>query len=159
MRDLGTPVYSRKLFAEILACEPQNARLHVVRLSSRPIAVALSYVYGTTMEVPSASSLREHRALCPNHLLYWTMIQQAAADGLTCFDFGRSTPGDGTYHFKEQWGAIAEPLHWEYRVTDGSEPPTDDRQSSRYQSRIEVWRRLPLPVTTLLGPRIARCVP
>jgi FemAB-related protein (PEP-CTERM system-associated) len=159
MRDLGTPVYSRRLFAEIVACDPRHTRLHVVRLGSQPIAGALSYAYGRSLEVPSASSLKEHRALCPNHLMYWTMIRHAIDDGRTVFDFGRSTPGDGTYHFKEQWGAVPEPLFWEYKLVGESGLPEDDRQSSRYQARIEAWKRVPLSLTMMLGPRIARCVP
>ncbi len=159
MRDLGTPVYGRRLFAEILRAEPRDARIHIVSLGSEPIACALTYAYGRTMEVPSASSLREHRALCPNHLMYWSMIQQAIAQGRTCFDFGRSTPGDGTYLFKEQWGAGAVPLNWEYQLVGGAALPSDDRQSAHYQKRIDTWKKLPLPLTTALGPHIARCVP
>lgn len=159
MRDLGTPVYGKRLFSEILAAEPRDARLHLVLLDNEPIACAFSYAYGSVMEVPSASSLREHRSLCPNHLLYWSMIQQAIAQGRTCFDFGRSTPGDGTYLFKEQWGARAVPLNWEYQLLGDTRLPTDDRQSARHQRRIATWKKLPLPLTNALGPRIARCVP
>jgi FemAB-related protein (PEP-CTERM system-associated) len=72
MRDLGTPVYGRSLFAAILSHFPSDARLHIVSLEGRPIAGALSYGYRDWIEVPSASSLREHRVLCPNHLMYWT---------------------------------------------------------------------------------------
>src|SRR5207302_1869409 len=45
MRDLGTPVYSRRLFAAILEEFPPQARLHVGRLNGRPVAVALSYSF------------------------------------------------------------------------------------------------------------------
>ena len=159
MRDLGTPVYGRRLFAEILEREPVDAQLHIVRLEGQPIAGALTYGYGNTMEVPSASSLKEHRALCPNHLMYWTMIQRAIEQGRKRFDFGRSTPGDGTFLFKEQWGAVSEQLYWEYKLLGDSIMPSDDRQSAHYQRRIEAWKRLPLAVTSALGPRIARCVP
>ena len=159
MRDLGTPVYGRRLFAAILGQLSDDARLHIVYLGTEPIACGLSYGYGDTVEVPSASSLREHRALCPNHLMYWTIIQQAIATGHTCFDFGRSTPDDGTYAFKEQWGARAVPLHWEYRLIGGAELPEEDRHSPRYQARIEAWKKLPVPVATMLGPRIARLLP
>src|SRR5205085_6995396 len=38
MRDLGTPVYSRRLFAEVLSTFPDDARLHIVRLGSTPVA-------------------------------------------------------------------------------------------------------------------------
>jgi serine/alanine adding enzyme len=159
MRDLGTPVYGRRLFAEILRQQPEDARLYLVYLQDEPVAGGLSYAYGHTVEVPSASSLREHRALCPNHLMYWSIIQGAISAGSSCFDFGRSTPGDGTYAFKEQWGARAVPLHWEYQLIGGAELPQEDRQSPRYQARIEAWKKLPVPVATLLGPRLARLLP
>jgi FemAB-related protein (PEP-CTERM system-associated) len=159
MRDLGTPVYGRRLFAEILRQQTADARLYVVHLNDQPVACALSYSYGDTIEVPSASSLREHRALCPNHAMYWSIITDAVAKGTRRFDFGRSTPGDGTFLFKEQWGARPEPLHWEYRLIGNADLPQDDRHSPRYQARIETWKKLPLAVTTTIGPHIARLVP
>jgi FemAB-related protein (PEP-CTERM system-associated) len=159
MRDLGTPVYSRQLFSSILREFPAEARLHVGRLKGAPVAVALSYAYREWIEVPSASSLREHRALCPNYLLYWSIITSAITSGSRVFDFGRSTANDGTYHFKEQWGAVSQPLWWEYVLGDGRQLPGDDRHSAKYQLIIDVWKRLPLRVATAVGPHIARLVP
>jgi serine/alanine adding enzyme len=159
MRDLGTPVYGRELFARILAAFPDDARLHVVRHDGRTIAGALSYAYGDTVEVPSASSLREHRSLCPNHLMYWSIIGESIAQGRRIFDFGRSTPDDGTYHFKEQWGAAPEPLAWEYILAGRTEVPSEDRHSSKYRMMIGAWQRLPVAVATAAGPFIARAVP
>jgi FemAB-related protein (PEP-CTERM system-associated) len=159
MRDLGTPVYGRSLFAAILAEFPADARLHVVRLNGQPIAGALSYAFGDSIEVPSASSLREHRALCPNHLMYWSIMQQAIAEGRRVFDFGRSTPDDGTYSFKEQWGARPQQLFWEYSLLNGSVLPSDDRHSTKFRASIEAWKRLPVWLATRVGPRIARFVP
>jgi FemAB-related protein (PEP-CTERM system-associated) len=159
MRDLGTPVYGRPLFDAMLRQFPSDARIHLVTLKGQTIAGALSYVYRDTIEVPSASSLREHRALCPNHLMYWDIIRQACADGRRVFDFGRSTPGDGTYNFKEQWGAKPAPLYWEYAMLGGAAVPSDDRQGSKFHATIEVWKRLPLGVASLIGPRISRLMP
>lgn len=159
MRDLGTPVYGRNLFAAILEQFPVEARLHVARLKGRAIAGALSYAYRNRIEVPSASSLREFRALCPNHLLYWSIICYALAQGHGVFDFGRSTPDDGTYHFKRQWGAEPLQLWWEYHLGDGARLPSADRHSSTFRASIEIWKRLPTAVATLIGPRLARLVP
>jgi hypothetical protein len=47
-------------------------------------------------------------------LLYWTKLEYACDNGNKTFDFGRSTPGEGTYRFKPQWGAKPQPLHWQY---------------------------------------------
>jgi FemAB-related protein (PEP-CTERM system-associated) len=159
MRDLGTPVYGRSLFATILSNFPSEARVHLVRLKGQTIAGAFSYAFGDTIEVPSASSLREHRGLCPNHLLYWSMIGSAIDQGRRIFDFGRSSPNDGTFNFKEQWGAAPEQLWWEYRLTADALLPADDRHSPKFQATIEAWKRLPLALATMLGPRIARSVP
>jgi FemAB-related protein (PEP-CTERM system-associated) len=159
MRDLGTPVYGSALFRQILRAQPEDAHLHVARLNGKVIAGSLTYGYGDVLEVPSASSLREHRDVCPNHALYWSMIQTGIARGVKVFDFGRSTPDDGTYHFKEQWGAAPLPLYWEYQLFGDTALPEEDRHSARLQRRIEAWKKLPLPLTTMLGPRIARCVP
>lgn len=159
MRDLGTPVYGKPLFAEILSAFPQNARLHVARANGQAIAGALSYSYGDWIEVPSASSLREHRALCPNHVLYWSIIGGAIDEGRRVFDFGRSTPHDGTYNFKEQWGATPAQLWWEY-LLDGTEAmPAEDRHSVKFQAVIDVWKRLPVGLSTLVGPQVSRLVP
>ncbi len=159
MRDLGTPVYGRRLFAAMLESFPSAARIHIVTHDGRTIAGALSYEYGGTIEVPSASSLRESRALCPNHLMYWSIIKDACARGLGVFDFGRSTPNDGTYQFKQQWGAVEEPLAWEYAMLRDGDVPADDRHSSKFRASIEVWRRLPVGVASWAGPRLARLVP
>jgi FemAB-related protein (PEP-CTERM system-associated) len=159
MRDLGTPVYGKSLFAAILNEFPDSARVHVARVNGLTIAGALSYAYGEWIEVPSASSLREHRALCPNHLLYWSVMTAAIAAGHRVFDFGRSTPDDGTYKFKEQWGASPAQLWWEYRLLGHAALPSTDRHSAKLQTRIEAWKRLPLAMATALGPHLARLVP
>ena len=77
------------------------------------MASSLTFAWRDSVEVPWASSLRKHRDKSPNNLLYWEMLQQAIADGRRVFDFGRSTPDEGTYHFKSQWGAQPGPMHWE----------------------------------------------
>ena len=43
MRDLGTPVYSRRLFEEVLRTFPDRAQLHIVRLNGQPVAAGLTY--------------------------------------------------------------------------------------------------------------------
>ncbi|MEO6487030.1 MAG: FemAB family XrtA/PEP-CTERM system-associated protein [Thermoanaerobaculia bacterium] len=159
MRDLGTPVYGRELFAEMVRACPEGVRIHVVRLNGLTVAAAVSYRYREIVEVPSASALREHRGLCPNHMLYWHIIQMSITEGARTLDFGRSTPGDGTYQFKEQWGAVPEQLEWEYVLGRGQQLPTSDRHDSKFNVAIAAWKRLPVGVTTVLGPRLARVVP
>ena len=159
MRDLGTPVYGRRLFAEMVRAFPDDVQIHAVRLNEVTIAAAISYRFRAVVEVPSASSLREHRSLCPNHMMYWHIIQSSIARGARTLDFGRSTPGDGTYQFKEQWGAVPEQLEWEYVLKPGQSLPSSDRHDSKFDLAIAAWKRLPLGVAGVIGPRLARVVP
>ena len=116
MRDLGTPVYSRALLraGAVDVSRDRDASASSTTATARSPARSRSS-HRDVLEVPWASSLREYRSQCPNNLLYWqhhrARHRHAAMPSL---DFGRSTPNEGTYHFKEQWGAQPEPLYWEY---------------------------------------------
>jgi len=159
MRDLGTPVYGRRFFDEILQAFPDRTRIVVVRLNGAPVAAGLTYRTRTTVEVPWASSLREFNGLCPNHLLYWHIIQTAVADGCDTLDFGRSTPDEGTYRFKSQWGAEPVALHWEYPYLSGDGLPDQGPTNPKFQTAIAAWKRCPLWLTNAVGPYIVRGIP
>jgi FemAB-related protein (PEP-CTERM system-associated) len=159
MRDLGTPVYAQNFFAEVLAAFPDRARLIVVRLKNAPIAAGFTYRTQGMIEIPWASSIRDFNNLCPNHLLYWHAIDTAVAEGVEVFDFGRSTPDEGTFKFKEQWGAEPVALHWEYWLASGDAPPDQSPKNPKFRLAIESWKRLPLWLANAMGPRLVRQIP
>jgi serine/alanine adding enzyme len=159
MRDLGTPVYSRRLFEEVFRVFPDRATMHVVRLEGRPIAAGVTYRTPRMTQLPWASSIRDYNALCPNTLLYWDAIQSAAAAGCDVFDMGRSTPNEGTFRFKQQWGAEPLPLHWEYQLQSEQHLPNVSPANPKFQLAIAVWQRLPLALTLRVGPMIVRAIP
>jgi FemAB-related protein (PEP-CTERM system-associated) len=159
MRDLGTPVYPKAFFQNILSTLPDSTAIILVTLDDAPIAAGLLLWYRDTVEIPWASSIREFNAYCPNNKLYWEALQFAIQRGFTRFDFGRSTPNEGTYNFKRQWGAVPLPLHWQYLLKPGASMPELNPHNPRFGSAIRVWRRLPLVVANLLGPVIVRNIP
>jgi serine/alanine adding enzyme len=156
MRDLGTPVYSCRLFERVLRQFPESATVFVVRSGGRCVAGAIAYEFRDTIEVPWASSLREFRALCPNMLMYWTMIRWAADKRAVWFDFGRSTPHEGTYLFKKQWGAVPEDLCWEYGALGDRPVPDQSPANPTFAPAIRAWKRVPVSIATRLGPLIVR---
>jgi len=157
MRDLGTPVYSRRFFSEILIRFPQDSAICVARQGNETVAAAFLIGFRRTIEVAWASSYRKFLHLKPNMLLYWNILTFAAEHGYQFLDFGRSGQGSGTYDFKMQWGAIPMKLHWGYwlnhRATMPSTKPTGMQLASR------MWRRLPIAVTNILGPTLVRHIP
>jgi FemAB-related protein (PEP-CTERM system-associated) len=159
MRDLGTPVYPRALFESTLRAFPDRARVFVVRQGSQTVAAAISISFRDTALVPWASSLRAFRHLCPNMLLYWTMMERAILDGVSVFDFGRSSPDSGTHAFKLQWGGQPEPLHWEYLLFSRRTVPDQGPSSPRFLAAVRIWSRLPLAIANAFGPMIVRSIP
>jgi len=159
MRDLGTPVYSRRLFDEVFRVFPDRATMHVVRLDGRAVAAGVTYRTARMTQLPWASSIRDYNSLCPNTLLYWDAIQYAADAGCRVFDMGRSTPNEGTFKFKQQWGAEPLPLHWEYQLQSDQNLPNVSPANPKFQLAIALWQKLPLSFTVRLGPMIVRAIP
>lgn len=159
MRDLGTPVYGRRFFVAILEEFPKDTRLCAVYIGREPIAAGFLYGFKHTLEIPWASSDRRYNNLSPNMLLYSAALEYACRQGFQTFDFGRSTPGSGTYRFKEQWGARPTPLYWYHWSRDGRPVPDVSPGNSAYARAVRMWKKLPLPLTRLIGPSIVKNIP
>ncbi len=160
MRDIGVPVWGKDFFHEIVRTFGAEARVIVVQDNDgRPVGGALLLLHGKTALVPSASSLRSHFKLCPNHLLYWTALKTARAMGADLFDFGRSSPDSGTWRFKKQWGSHAIPSFWHYDLKKIDTPPERNTASRKLRFAVETWKRLPLPIANRLGPIVVRRIP
>ena len=159
MRDLGTPVYSKSFFRNILGTFPESTSIISVTLDNKTIASGILTWFRDTLEVPWASSLKNYREFCPNNLLYWEAIRFAIRNGSTKFDFGRSTVGEGTYRFKKQWGAMPVQLYWQYQLDDGVNLPELNPKNPKFEMAIRIWQKLPVHLTNLLGPHIVRNLP
>ncbi len=159
MRDLGVPVWSRRFFRLILERFGDDACLVLVKRDGSAVGGGLLLLHNGTALVPSASSLRSEFTRCPNHLLYWTALVESRRRGAVLFDFGRSSPGSGTWRFKKQWGSVEIPCHWHYYLRKGARPPERNTSSRKLRFAVETWKRLPLPIANRLGPMLVRRIP
>ena len=156
MRDLGTPVFPKSMFARMLELFPESTRVFVVYLDDTPAAAGITLGYRDRLEIPVASSLREFNRQAVNMLLYWCVLEHAVDKGYSVFDFGRSTVDSGPHRFKKQWGARPEALNWHYWLREGGELPQLNPSNPKFELATAVWRRMPVPIATFLGPRIVR---
>jgi FemAB-related protein (PEP-CTERM system-associated) len=153
----GTPPLGRRYFdrlAEVFggACE----YLIVVDASGRPASGVLSFYFRDEVFPYYAGDTEAARDLAANDFKYWELLRRAAARGVRVFDYGRSKRGTGSFDFKKNWGFEPAPLHYEYRLLKGDAIPENNPLNPRYRALIRLWRMLPLPVTTALGPLIVR---
>lgn len=153
MRELGSPVHAKSWIAAVMEAYAGRAHIGIVTKDSVPVAGGIVIDHRDTVTIPWASALSAYSKSSPNMLLYWGFLQHAADNGFKAFDFGRSTPGEGTYLFKQQWGAQPEPLAW---YAEGQDDPMAGVSSpGKLRQAVEtIWSKLPSAVTDTLGPRI-----
>jgi hypothetical protein len=159
MRDLGTPTLPRRLFETIGSVFPESCWFAAAYFEGRPIAAGCALLWGTEIEMTWSAGLQEFNRLRPNMWLYWSVMERACREGLETFNFGRCSPGSGTHAFKSSWtGATDERLFWYFlSSSDRSSTPTPDSPGLALGPRV--WKRVPLPVATALGPSIVRFIP
>ena len=168
MRDLGSPVHSIKWIQGILKTYKNRAHIGLVRMpDNKPCAAGIVLCHPRVISIPWASSLRRFNHANPNMLLYWQFLKFASVNGYPVFDFGRSTPGQGTFRFKKQWGAIPQSLHWaDFKTGQQTEkiPPslTGRKANLGFSNRKlaeTILSRTPVAVTTLFGSHIRKYIP
>jgi len=160
MRDLGTPVYPKVFFRNILEAFSESSYICTVYTKGgQPAASGFLVGFKEGMEIPWASSLRNYNQHSPNMLLYWSVLKFACENGYRYFDFGRSTHSEGTYKFKEQWGAKPVQLYWHYWMRNGGPLPELNPRNPKYQLAIKLWQKLPVSVTKIIGPKIVKNLP
>jgi FemAB-related protein (PEP-CTERM system-associated) len=158
VRNLGTPVFSRRYF-EILA-EVFGADLDVVTVFDADVAVAsVMNFYWRSEVIPYYGGGKALARECyGNDFMYWEVMRRAAARGCTIFDFGRSKAGTGSFAFKKNWGFVPAPLRYRFCLAEGVPIPETNPLNPKYRLMIATWKRLPLPVANLIGPFIVKGV-
>jgi FemAB-related protein (PEP-CTERM system-associated) len=154
VRNLGTPVFPRSLFSEVLDAFGDDADVLTVRKNGVPLASVLSlYHRGVVMPYwgGGTAAARPERA---NDMMYFALMRHARQRGCTRFDFGRSKVGTGAAMFKHNWGFEGVPLAYGKRSVGKAREtnPLDPR----YSRKVKIWQKLPLPIANRLGPLIAR---
>ena len=156
MHQVGTPCYPRKLFGTIMETFPDECRIFLVRKDDLTVGGAFVYCFNDLVQIRWAAALIEYNSLCPNNLLYWSVMKHYCLAGASCFDFGRCNPGEGTFRFKKQWDAKPIQLYYGYWSGPGQELPLVRPDSPRFQRKVEIWKKLPLWAARLIGPVISR---
>jgi FemAB-related protein (PEP-CTERM system-associated) len=158
VRNLGTPVFSRRYFRILMDVFAESADIVTVQDQGTPIAAVMNFYFRNEVLPYYGGGSAAARGRAGNDFLYWETMRRAADRGCTLFDFGRSKIGTGSYSFKHNWGFAPEKLHYRFRLKPGASIPEHNPLNPKYRLFIAAWKRLPLPVANLLGPFIVRGV-
>ncbi|WP_189044209.1 FemAB family XrtA/PEP-CTERM system-associated protein [Aliidongia dinghuensis] len=158
MRNLGTPVFSRKYIKTLLEVFGPDADILTVYQDDRPLSSVLNFYFRDKVMPYYTGADPEARKLGAADLMYFRVMRRASARGYRVFDFGRSKLDTGPYAFKKNWGFEPRPVVHEFFLKDGVAMPDVNPNNPKYQRKIEAWKRLPLPIANLIGPWFGRQV-
>ncbi len=158
-RNHGTPVLSRRFFEKMIDRLGDAVHVHVARFEGRPIGGKVTVDFGDTRYFIWSASLREANRYAPVAAMNWHAIEDAANAGLQKIDFGRSTEGSSSQSFKKYWGVETEQLYWQYHLLAGDRMPGLNTGNPKFEMAIRIWRRLPVWLSKIVGPLLARLLP
>jgi FemAB-related protein (PEP-CTERM system-associated) len=157
VRNLGTPVFSRRYLDELQRVFGEQCETLTVLDGDAPVASVLSFYFRDEVLPYYGGGKASARRVAANDFMYWSVMQRAVSrGGISLFDYGRSKVGTGSYDFKRHWGFEPEPLHYEYFLVQAKAMPNLSPMNPKYRLFIAAWKRLPNVVARTLGPWLAK---
>ncbi|RPI13891.1 MAG: FemAB family PEP-CTERM system-associated protein [Lysobacterales bacterium] len=156
LRNLGTPVFSQRYLEVLQEVFGPDCEILTVQHGGAPIASCLTFYFRDEVLPYYGGGTYAARAVGGNDFMYWEIMERARQRGCRIFDYGRSKRGTGAFDFKRFWGFEPEPLHYEYYLVKARAMPNLSPTNPKYDRMIRLWRQLPLRLTQLLGPPVAK---
>jgi FemAB-related protein (PEP-CTERM system-associated) len=158
VRQLGTPVFPKRYFRLLQEKFGQSCETVTVVHKQRPIASVMCFYFRDEVMPYYGGGLSDARSLSGNDFMYWEVMRRGSERGARVFDFGRSKSGTGAYSYKVNWGFKPAPITYSFLPLDGRDIPEINPLNPKYSRAIDLWRRLPLPLTKAVGPFIVRSI-
>lgn len=156
VRNLGTPVFPKKLFDAALDYFGDSAWIVLVSREGRPLASMLGFDFNGVCQPYWGGGTAEARKWRANDLIYYEVMRRGIERGCARADFGRSKIGTGPWSRKRIWGFEETPLVYGIRTAGAASARKVNPQDPKYRLRVAAWQRMPLWLANRMGPLIAR---
>jgi FemAB-related protein (PEP-CTERM system-associated) len=156
VRNLGTPVFPKRYFEVLKQVFGDDCEIQIIEHHGRLVAGVMSFYFKDEVLPYYGGGTALARDLKGNDFMYWEVMRRAVDKGCRVFDYGRSKEGTGSYRFKKHWGFDPEPLYYEVDLVKADKIPEINPLNPKYRFFIAAWKRLPLPLSQLIGPWLAK---
>ncbi len=159
MRRLGSLAYSFSFFERLAGHFAEQHWTCLVRYQGRPVAGLFTLLFRDRVMPYFVGTSRVAKRCSAANFIYLVTMERAVSEGFGVFDFGRSRRDNtGSYDFKRFHGFEPRPL--EYQQYSLGLPARELTPSNpAFAAARRVFRYLPLPVTRVLGARLANHIP
>lgn len=153
----GVPGYPYAFFQDIIRSFP--VKIYTSFLQETPLASIFLIYHKEEVRYAFAGAVQEPRTLSlqPYHLLIWEALKGAAQKGYRIFNFGGAaadTNEGGLVEFKRKWSDTEEIIPSYYYLNTAKELPKSSQVFLSLASAV--WKKLPLPLVDMLGPKLIR---
>jgi FemAB-related protein (PEP-CTERM system-associated) len=159
MRSHGSPPHSygffERLWEEFHA--DGTLRLLLAEYEGTPTNAVINFASESRVYEWKGVSDPDYRGLDGGSLIEWTAIERAAEDGFDRYGHGRTRDDSGVAAFKRSFGGEKVWMD-DYHYFPGGAVDLPDPERGEYDRVTELWRRVPLPVTRLVGPHIRKSI-
>lgn len=156
VRNLGTPVFPKKYFQTLKDVFTDQCEVLTVEQNGQLIASVMNFYFKDEVLPYYGGGTDMARNVKGNDFMYWEVMRRAVEKGIKIFDYGRSKIGTGSYSFKKNWGFQPEPLFYEFHLVKSDSLPDINPLNPKYQLFIAAWKRLPLRISQMVGPWLAK---
>jgi len=159
LRKLGTPAFPRAYFSELLTEFGHACRIVGVWKDQRMVGAVMTFFFKDQVLPYYGGALSETVKYAVYDFMYWAVMQHAVEAGYRIFDFGRSKKGTGAFDFKRHWGFEPALLPYQFYLPQGGAIPNLNPSNPKLKWALEIWKRMPIGMTRVLGPHLIRYVP
>jgi len=156
VRNLGTPVFSRKYFQTLKDVFSDQCEILTVLHNGYLVASVMNFYFKDQILPYYGGGTELARNLKGNDFMYWEVMRRAVEKGVKVFDYGRSKIGTGSYSFKKNWGFNPKPIYYEFYLVNAKTMPDINPLNPKYKYFIAAWKRLPLAVSQWIGPWLSK---
>ena len=156
VRNLGTPTFSRRYFDALNNAFGEDCEILTITRNGKAVSSVMSFYFRDEVLPYYGGGIAAARKWKANDFMYWELMRRASEKGTKMFDFGRSKRDSGSYRFKKHWGFEPESLYYQSYLVAAKSARDLSPANPKYRVFIEAWKRLPLPLTRMLGPKVSR---
>ena len=142
VRNLGTPVFSRRYFRLLAEAFGADMDVTTIRDAGTPVAAVMNFYWRGEVIPYYGGGTAAARGCHANDFMYWAVMRAAAARGCRLFDFGRSKTGTGAFAFKKNWGFEPQPLSYFFNTAPGRAIPENNPLNPKYRLLIAGWKKI-----------------
>jgi len=156
-RNLGTPIFSRQYFDQLMAEFSDCSDILIIKDSAgSPSTAVMNFYYKEQVLPYYGGGNRDSRTMKSADYMYYQVMCNASEKGCSWFDFGRSKNDSGPYKYKKNWGMEPQPLYYYYHLVKADTLPNLSPNNPKYKLFINLWQKLPLIVSRWLGPFLSK---